>query len=82
MSEENKAVVRRQEEEIFTQGNLDAADEIYARNYVGHDPIDPEDIRGLEAASRRRLPRSLPRPAGHRRGPDSRRGQSGSPCEV
>ena len=50
MSEENKAVFRRQEEEIFTQGNLDAADEIYARNYVGHDPINPEDIRGLDAA--------------------------------
>ena len=50
MSEENKAIVRRQEEELFTQGNLDAADEIYARNYVGHDPTNPEDIRGVEAA--------------------------------
>ena len=50
MSEENKAIVRRQEEELFTQGNLDAADEIYAPNYVGHDPSNPEDIRGLEAA--------------------------------
>jgi predicted ester cyclase len=50
MSEENKAIVRRQEEELLTQGNLDAADEIYARNYVGHDPSNPEDIRGLEAA--------------------------------
>src|ERR671917_1820940 len=50
MSEENKAIVRRQEEEVFTQGNLNAADEIYARNYVGHDPSNPEDIRGLEAA--------------------------------
>jgi steroid delta-isomerase-like uncharacterized protein len=50
MSEENKTVVRRQEEEIFTQGNLDAANEIYAPNYVGHDPTNPEDIRGLEAA--------------------------------
>ena len=48
--EENKAIVRRQEEEIFTQGNLDAADEIYAPNYVGHDPASPEDIQGLEAA--------------------------------
>jgi steroid delta-isomerase-like uncharacterized protein len=49
-SEENKAVVRRQEEELFTRGNLDAADEIYAPGYVGHDPSNPEDIRGLEAA--------------------------------
>ena len=50
MSEENKAIVRRQEEELFTQGNLDAADEVYAPDYVGHDPSNPEDIRGLEAA--------------------------------
>ena len=50
MYEENKAIIRRQEQEIFIQGNLDAADEIYAPNYVGHDPSNPEDIRGLEAA--------------------------------
>ena len=76
MSEENKAIVRRQEEELFTQGNLDAADEVYAPDYVGHDPSNPEDIRGLEAAkqARRRLPQSLPRLAGHRGGCDSRRG--------
>jgi hypothetical protein len=49
-SVENKAVVRRQEEEFFTQGNLDAADEILAPGYVGHHPSNPEDIRGLEAA--------------------------------
>ena len=50
MSEENKAIVRRQEEELFTQGNLAAADDIYAPDYVGHDPSNPEDIKGLEAA--------------------------------
>jgi predicted ester cyclase len=51
MSEENKAiVVRRQEEELHTQGNLDTADKIFAPDYVGHDPSNPEDIRGLEAA--------------------------------
>ena len=50
MSEENKAIVRRQEEELFTQGNLDAADEVYAPDYVGHDPSNLEDIQGLEAA--------------------------------
>ena len=35
MSEENKALVRRQEEELFSRGNLDAADDIYAPDYVG-----------------------------------------------
>ena len=49
-AEENKAVVLRQEEEIFTRGNLDAAEEIYAPGYVGHDPSNPEDVRGPEAA--------------------------------
>jgi steroid delta-isomerase-like uncharacterized protein len=48
--EENKAVVLRQEEELFTKGNLDAAEEIYAPGYVGHDPSNPEDVRGSAAA--------------------------------
>jgi hypothetical protein len=48
--EENKAIVCRQEKELHTQGNLDTADEIFAPNYVGHDPSNPEDIPGLEAA--------------------------------
>jgi steroid delta-isomerase-like uncharacterized protein len=52
LSEENKAIVRQQEEELFTQGNLDAADEVYAPDYVGHDPSNPEEVRGLEAAKR------------------------------
>ncbi len=46
-AEENKAVVRRELEEIFNHtGNLDVADEIYARDYIGHQPA-PDDIRGV-----------------------------------
>jgi steroid delta-isomerase-like uncharacterized protein len=52
VSEENKALVRRQEEELFGRGSLELADEIYAPDYVGHDPSNPEDVRGLEAAKR------------------------------
>jgi steroid delta-isomerase-like uncharacterized protein len=52
VSEEIKALVRRQEEELFGSGNLDVADEIYASDYVGHDPSNPQDVRGLEAAKR------------------------------
>ena len=49
-AEENKAVVRREIEEVFNHtGNLDAADEIYAPDYVGHEPTTGE-IRGVEAA--------------------------------
>jgi len=36
-AEENKAVVRREIEELFNQGgNLDVADEIIAPNYVSY----------------------------------------------
>ena len=47
MSEENKAIVRREIEEVFSaQGDLDVAYEIFAPEYVGH----PEDVRGPEGA--------------------------------
>ena len=50
-TEENKALLRRLVEEVFSaQGDLDVADEIYAPNYVGHNPLDPEDVRGPEGA--------------------------------
>jgi predicted SnoaL-like aldol condensation-catalyzing enzyme len=50
MSEENKSVVRREFEEMFNRGgNLDAADEIYAPDYVGHEPAFG-DAQGVEGA--------------------------------
>jgi len=45
---ENKATVRRSFEEVFNQGNLDAVEEIFASDYVLHDPTSPEEIRGTE----------------------------------
>ena len=49
-AEENKAVVRREFEEMFNQGgNLDAAEEIYAPDYVGHEPAFG-DSHGVEGA--------------------------------
>jgi steroid delta-isomerase-like uncharacterized protein len=50
--EENKAVVRRFLEEIFNEGNLDAADELFAPDYVLHDPAVPEEVRGPEGVKR------------------------------
>src|SRR6266498_4944915 len=35
--EQNKAVIRRFYEEVWNQGHLDVADEIFAPNYVRHD---------------------------------------------
>jgi steroid delta-isomerase-like uncharacterized protein len=47
MSEENKSIARRVLEEVFSgQGDLEVADELFAPNFVGHDPASPEDIRG------------------------------------
>jgi len=50
-TEENKALARREIEEIFNaKGNLDAAaEEIYAPNYISHQPAGDEDLRGLQA---------------------------------
>jgi steroid delta-isomerase-like uncharacterized protein len=35
--EENKALIRRFYAEVWNKGNLDAADEIFAKDYVRHD---------------------------------------------
>ena len=50
MSEENKAVVRREMEELFNHtGSLDAVEEIIAADYVGYEPTSGE-TRGIEGA--------------------------------
>ena len=49
-AETNKALVRREFEEMFSQGgDLDTAGEFYAPDYVLHEPASGE-VRGLEAA--------------------------------
>src|SRR5262245_50478874 len=45
---DNKVIVRRSFDELFTQGKLEVADEVFAKDYVGHDPAMPRDIRGPE----------------------------------
>ena len=47
-AEQNKALARRVLEEMFNKGNLDAADELLAPDYVDHDPAMPEDVHGPE----------------------------------
>ncbi|HKH36237.1 MAG TPA: ester cyclase [Rubrobacter sp.] len=49
-TEENKALARRELEEIFAAtGNLDAAEDIYAPHYINHQPAGEEALRGPEA---------------------------------
>ncbi|MDQ3965685.1 MAG: ester cyclase [Actinomycetota bacterium] len=48
MSEGNKALARREVEEIFTQGKLDMAEEIYASDFVDHDLVLPREMHGPE----------------------------------
>ena len=50
MSEENKALARRVADDLVNPGNVDAVDEIYAPDYVLHDPSTPEDVHGVEGA--------------------------------
>jgi steroid delta-isomerase-like uncharacterized protein len=50
MSEENKALVRRWFEELFNEGNLEVADEIFASNNIPHDPSLPNLPLGPEGA--------------------------------
>jgi steroid delta-isomerase-like uncharacterized protein len=51
MSEENKAVARRFFE-IFSEGNVDALDEIVAADAVDHDPYNPHADEGVEGAKK------------------------------
>ncbi len=51
-AEENKALARRVIEELFNRGNLEAADELIAPDYVLHDPASPEEVRGPEGFKR------------------------------
>ena len=48
MSEENKEKARRFLEEAFNEGNLGVVDELFASDYVLHDPANPEEISGPE----------------------------------
>lgn len=44
--EENKAVIRRFLEEVFGGGDLELVDELFAPDYVLHDPAVPGEVRG------------------------------------
>jgi predicted ester cyclase len=45
-AEENKAISRRADAELFDRGNFKVADELFASNFVYHDPLSGEDWHG------------------------------------
>jgi len=49
---ENKALVRRWLEEVFTGGAFSRLDEVFAQNYVLHDPSFPEEVHGFGGVRR------------------------------
>jgi steroid delta-isomerase-like uncharacterized protein len=62
VSEENKALVRRFYEEVWNQGNLDAAYDVFTNNYVRHDlrpggaPSGPEGQKLIAGMFRAAFP--------------------------
>ena len=56
MSQQNKALPRRIFEDMETRGNIDAADEIFSRDFVGHMPIGemhgPDSMKEFATALR------------------------------
>jgi steroid delta-isomerase-like uncharacterized protein len=51
-TEQNKQIVRRWSEELWSMGQLYVADEIVAPGYVRHDPGDPAPARGAAGVKR------------------------------
>ena len=48
LAEERKAFVRHQIDELWNEGDLDAAEECFTSDFVSHDPASSEEIRGPE----------------------------------
>jgi predicted SnoaL-like aldol condensation-catalyzing enzyme len=57
---ENKAMVHRVAEEVFSEGNLDVVDELYAANFVQHGPDGevngPEGVKQVVTMYRTAFP--------------------------
>ncbi len=53
MSEQNKAIVRRLFAELWNNGNMSVADEIFTPNYAHYDPATPDFGRGPDSEKRR-----------------------------
>lgn len=47
-AEANKELVERGSFETYTEGEMDVIDELVSDDYVLHDPLTPEEVRGRE----------------------------------
>ena len=52
MSEQNTSLIRRYEEEVWNQGNIDAIDELFAADVVNHVPDSMPGMRGRAGLKR------------------------------
>jgi steroid delta-isomerase-like uncharacterized protein len=52
-TEQNKMLVRRQFDEIWNGGKWDTVDELFAPDYVNHDPYSPNQPTGPEGFKQR-----------------------------
>ena len=63
-AEDNKRIVLRVFEELWNEGKLEVADELYHPDYVGYDPVEPdtgrargpEDVKAFVAMVRSAVP--------------------------
>ena len=51
-SEQNKTLIRRWLDEVFSRGDLTKAEELFTQNYALHDPSFPHDVHGPEGIRR------------------------------
>lgn len=56
--EENKALVRRAHEEVWSRGDLSVVDEIWAPDFIGHPPLGPDMVSPDALRERVRMHRS------------------------
>ena len=94
-TDDNKLLVRRQFEEIWNGGNWATADELYAPEYVNHDPYNPGQGTGPEGFKQRvggyrsvlhdfdlRIERQLDRIRGRHGGPVAHPGLPVTPASA
>lgn len=46
--EDNKALARRMQEEVWNEGNVDAIDDLLAEDFVQHSPWEPSELHGRD----------------------------------